>query len=275
MPNAADDGGLAPLADLERDSGSPIWFQIMRSLEYGISTGNWQQGDQLPSESQLCARYGVSRTSVREALLRLEQSGLISRQQGKRAVVETAQGPWSWTLPDEPSLLGGHRTGNRSAMTSKVLRGAVEELPPWAAAGFGDKHQGNGVVLERVRSVNKLVAVHVVNYLPKRLSGVLPSMRDERASLYAALEEVCKVRITRMHRTIEAVSADRQLSRLLQVEEGYPVVVVEAVAYDADGAPVDFSRASVRTDRLRVTVDSGHADEPPGQPKSWLRSIPT
>jgi GntR family transcriptional regulator len=86
---------------------------------------------------------------------------------------------------------------------------------------------------------------------------VLPELRDPRASLYAAITNVAGVRIARMHRTIEAVAADRVLAALLDVEPGHPIVVVEAVAYDQTGEPFDFSRASVRTDRLRVSVDTG------------------
>lgn len=242
---------------LDRASGSPIWFQLMRVLETEISARTWGAGDRLPSENELCKRFSVSRTSVREALSRLEQSGIITRRQGAGAFVATNEGPWSWTLPSTVSLLGQYREGDRSALTSQVLRAGVEQLPPWAAAGFSEQDHGLGTVIERVRSVGKLTAVHVVNYLPKRLSGIIPSLRDPRASLYAELEKVARVRISRMHRTIEAISADRRLAQLLELEEGYPVVVVEAVAYDQDGQPVDFSRASVRTDRLRVTVDSG------------------
>lgn len=253
-----DDDVLARLPELDRDSEIPVWFQLMRVIENRISTGLWKHGDKLPSEHDLRARFNISRTSVRGALARLEEAGIIRREQGRGAFVETSQLPWSWTLPSTPSLLGEFREGNRSALTSTILRAGVETLPPWAAAVFKDDQHGQGFVLERVRAVGALTAVHVINYMPRRMAGVVANLRDRRASLYAALESVAGVRIARMHRTIEAVSADRQLAKTLGVETGHPIVVVEAVAYDQDDEPVDISRASVRTDRLRVTVDSGH-----------------
>jgi GntR family transcriptional regulator len=99
--------------------------------------------------------------------------------------------------------------------------------------------------------------VHVINYMPRRFAGVLPDLRDPQASLYGTITRVAGVQISRMHRTIEAATADRTLATLLEVEVGHPIVVVEAVAYGADGEPIDFSRASVCTDRLRVSVDTG------------------
>jgi GntR family transcriptional regulator len=253
---------LDHLPALDRDADSPIWFQLMRILEYGISSGVWAADDQLPSEHELCTYFAISRTSVREALARLETAGIIRREQGRGAFVQLSQSPWSWTLPSAPGLLGELTEQGRSALTSQVLRAGVETLPPWAAAVFQDSARGGrpaeGFVLERLRAVGTMTAVHVVNYMPRRFSGIAAGLRDPRASLYAALESIAGVRISRMHRTVEAVSADRQLAQLLGIEAGHPIVVIEAVAYDQNDAPVDFSRASVRTDRLRVTVDTGH-----------------
>jgi GntR family transcriptional regulator len=246
------------LPQLDRDSAAPIWFQIMRAIEANIADGSWTPGDRLPSENELRAHFTASRTSVREALSRLERAGLISRQQGKGAFVERSQGPSAWTLPSAPSLLGEYSEDGRSALSSEILRAGIEPLPSWAAAVVGrDAPDGQGFVLERVRAVGARTAVHVINYLPARFAGVLPDLRDPRASLYAAVTRVSGVRIARMHRTIEAAAADRTLASLLEVESGHPIVVVEAVAYDQLGEPIDFSRASVRTDRLRVNVDTG------------------
>lgn len=249
---------MLTLPALDRDSTAPIWFQIMRAIESRIADGTWSPGDRLPSESELCAHFAASRTSVRDALAKLESAGIISRRQGKGAFVERAQGPSAWTLPSAPSLLGEYSEDGRSALSSRILRGGIEPLPSWAAAVVGrDGPDGQGFVLERVRAVGARTAVHVINYMPARLAGVLPDLRDPRASLYAAITRVAGVRIARMHRTIEAATADRTLATLLEVEPGHPIVVVEAVAYDQSGEPIDFSRASVRTDRLRVSVDTG------------------
>lgn len=230
----------------------------MRAIEANIADGTWAPGDRLPSENELCAHFAASRTSVRDALAKLESAHLISRRQGKGAFVEHHQGPSAWTLPSAPSLLGEFSQDGRSALSSRILRAGIEPLPSWAAAVVGrDAPDGHGFVLERVRAVGARTAVHVINYMPARFAGVLPDLRDPRASLYAAITRVAGVRITRMHRTIEAATADRSLATTLEVEPGHPIVVVEAVAYGQSGEPIDFSRASVRTDRLRVSVDTG------------------
>ena len=52
-----------------------------------ILLGELAPGDQLPSERELALQLALNRTTVREALTRLELLGLIDRRHGKRAIV--------------------------------------------------------------------------------------------------------------------------------------------------------------------------------------------
>lgn len=249
---------MLDLPPIDRDGTAPVWFQIMRAIEWRISDGTFAPGDRLPSERELQAHFSVSRTSIRTSLARLESAGLVSRQQGRVAFVQNVQGPSVWTLPSAPSLLGEYSEDGRSALSSVIRRAGIEQLPSGAAALVGrDSPDGKGLVIERIRSVGNRVAVHVINYVPSRFAGLMSELHEPHASLYATITRVAGVRIARMHRTIEAAIADRSLATLLEIEAGHPIVVVEAVAYDQYGTPIDFSRASVRTDRLSVSVDTG------------------
>jgi GntR family transcriptional regulator, transcriptional repressor for pyruvate dehydrogenase complex len=55
---------------------------ILGELEASISAGALAPGDRLPPERDLAARYGVSRTSVREAIRVLEAMGIVSVRRG-------------------------------------------------------------------------------------------------------------------------------------------------------------------------------------------------
>lgn len=76
----------------DQDSHSPIRTrrlheEVAARLEASITAGALGPGDSLPSERELMARYGVGRPAVREALLSLQQRGLIERRNGERARV--------------------------------------------------------------------------------------------------------------------------------------------------------------------------------------------
>ncbi|MEN8203768.1 MAG: FadR/GntR family transcriptional regulator [Bacteroidota bacterium] len=56
--------------------------RIERTLEKAIREKKMVPGDKLPTEREMCASFGVSRTALREALRRLNARGLISIQKG-------------------------------------------------------------------------------------------------------------------------------------------------------------------------------------------------
>lgn len=55
---------------------------ICRKLANHLIRGDWQEGDKIPAERELCQRLGVGRASLREALKALEIMGLIETRLG-------------------------------------------------------------------------------------------------------------------------------------------------------------------------------------------------
>src|SRR4051794_6221909 len=77
-------------AKAERRAGradAPLYVQVARTLKDEIVSGAWPVGSLLPTEDELCARFSVSRYTVREALRRLREDGLVSSRQGAGTVV--------------------------------------------------------------------------------------------------------------------------------------------------------------------------------------------
>ena len=72
---------------LEKKSQSPLYQQLMMRLKNDILSGAYPPGGRIPSEQWLCDTYGVSRVTVRKALLDLVQEGLLVRRQGKGTFV--------------------------------------------------------------------------------------------------------------------------------------------------------------------------------------------
>lgn len=65
----------------------PVYVKVSRAIEEEILSGALAEGALLPTEGELCAQFGVTRSSVREGIRLLEQSGLLERGPAKRLVV--------------------------------------------------------------------------------------------------------------------------------------------------------------------------------------------
>ncbi len=75
------DGEFQPL------TREPAYLKVCRAIEDKIVTGDLADGASLPTEADLCEQFGVTRSTVREGLRLLEQTGLILRGPGKRMYV--------------------------------------------------------------------------------------------------------------------------------------------------------------------------------------------
>lgn len=101
--------------------------QIADALEHKISEGIYPPATMLPTESELCLEYDVSRQTIRKALSCLEQAGLISRRQGSGSRVLSQS-----SAPGVPAE--GHRTVAiittyiSDYIFPSILRGAEAQL---------------------------------------------------------------------------------------------------------------------------------------------------
>ena len=79
-----------------RPSSDLLYLQILRSLKDDIVKGVYPVGAQLPTEEELCARFSVSRYTVREALRRLREERLVASRRGAGTVVVPPSAPGSY-----------------------------------------------------------------------------------------------------------------------------------------------------------------------------------
>jgi GntR family transcriptional repressor for pyruvate dehydrogenase complex len=66
---------------------SPAYKQVSSEIERSIVSGQLQPGMPLPTEQSLAERFGVHRSTVREAIRQIEQEGLVQRREGRRLFV--------------------------------------------------------------------------------------------------------------------------------------------------------------------------------------------
>jgi len=72
----------ASLSEAPRVAGKALSDGVYAAIYQRIASGEWSEGLRLPTEIELGQQFGVSRTVIREALLRLRIDGLITSKQG-------------------------------------------------------------------------------------------------------------------------------------------------------------------------------------------------
>jgi GntR family transcriptional regulator len=250
-----------PNTSIDRSSPVPYWFQLAGVLEDTISAGLWRPGERLASESELCGHFGISRTTVRQALGRLEQEGMVERRKGFGTFV-AAPTPRMWLVQSQEGFFHDEVLRLGRAVSSRILQRELTTLPSWATASMALPAGSRGIVMERVRSVDGNLALAVTDCLPEHLADTVMSM-DDSDSLYQRLKDDHGLEVAGGRRWLEAVTAGERLGRLLEVDATAPLAFIESVSWDSQMRPFHCYQSWLRTDRLRVEVQVGGS--PPGE----------
>jgi GntR family transcriptional regulator len=237
---------------IDRRSPVPFYFQLKQLIADEITGGHWRPGERIPSEHALCDHFGLSRTTVRQALADLESQGLLLKEKGRGTFVAEPRSS-SWFLQ---SSHGFHDEATRAGrtVTSRLLRREVEPLPSWAVRALDLHADSTGVTLERLRSVDGELVMYVESHLLEELADVVLETDLESASLYGALQSERGLEVCGGRRVVEATTARDQLARLLEIEPGAAVLQVEAVSWDSNMRPFECYRAWHRSDRTTIEV---------------------
>ena len=172
-----DQADIAGLGAITKDSPIPLYFQLKELLRQEIESGRWQPGQQIPSETEMCEAFGISRTVVRQALRELEYHGLLYREQGKGTFV--AEPKISESLVQDLSGFYEDMVAKGLTPVTRVLRQEIQPANKKVARYLHIQPGDEIVFIERVRSVGGEPIVLVTTYLPYH---VCPDLVDEDLS---------------------------------------------------------------------------------------------
>ena len=77
----------------------PKYLQVVEDLRRLIESGELPGGGKLPSDEALCAKYQVSRSTLRQAVKRLVGQGLLQTRQGQGTYVARKIRPFGVPRP--------------------------------------------------------------------------------------------------------------------------------------------------------------------------------
>lgn len=224
------------------------WQAVREKLRLAIEAG-MQPHDPFPTERELMSRYGVSRMTVREALARLVDEGLVYRVQGSGTFVadpEKITKSLSLTSFSDDIRARRMRPGSRLVSADKAGADAAVAHDLALSPGADVWH------LERVRTADGTPMCLENVWLPTSVVGVDFDVAGID-SLYDHFESL-GVHIDRADQTIRATVVDPRQAELLDVPAHSPALEVRRVTYDEQGRRVERGWSVYRGDRYDFSL---------------------
>ncbi len=212
---------------LDPSNGIALYAQLAELWRYNIASGKWTGGHRLANFETLAAQYGVARITVRQAVARLVQEGLLRTQRGRGTFVldgreraatgATRIGAGSWPEQLQIEIL----YNARASRLPDEFRGAFEAFDVYRE--ITKVHRLNGAPFAMVRIY---VAEPIFRRFPKRAIVREKLLRLTFKHGGGAVEH--------MHQRMTIELADLVVAQQLRCVVGSPVAKILRQTYGAD-----------------------------------------
>ena len=236
------------MGKIDPTSPVPKYFQLREILLDLIEDDELPVDAPIPSERELCQRFGLSRMTVRQAVDHLVTEGRLYRVPGKGTFVARPkiEMPLRLVSFTEDMLARGLRPGaidlDRRTVPADARLARIFEVEPGT-----EIH-----VIERLRTADGIPMAVERSHIP---DAVAPGLSDESLagrSLYDLLASTYGVLLDRGEQTIEAGIADPIDAALLDLPAGAAAVLLLQRRSFVGDRPVEFAVSTYRADRYQL-----------------------
>ncbi|GIN91588.1 GntR family transcriptional regulator [Siminovitchia terrae] len=243
---------------LDKNKSSPLYKQLKNIIKDKIESGEWETDKQLPSERELVEQYKVSRITVRQAIDLAEREGLVKRVHGVGTFV--AQSKIKQELTEFNTFQSTLQQLGLLAST-KLLKSSVEtsnfQLAKLLDIGVMDKV----IHLELIGYGDSDPIVYYSSYFSfdfgKKMQSVAEKALNDNIpfstlDLYTNNNNL-GFQPTHVEQTFEAMAADENLSKILNVDLHFPLFHVTSVVY-YDKLPLEYKETFYRGDKYKFFI---------------------
>jgi len=236
---------------IDLKSSIPYHVQVEKYLRDLIRIKEYASGESfLPKEESLAKRFGISRNTVRQAIDKLVQEGLVERKRGVGSKV-VAQNI-STRLDQWISFTKEMRDKGIEVVEYSVKVGFV--LPEERIAkALNLSNDAEVCCMERVRGAKDAKYLFSISYFHPRIG--LTGKENFYQPLYEMLEKEFNVIVAISKEKLKAVAAPIEISKALGIKKGDPVLKRERVVLDQGDRPVEYNVVYYATDYFSYDID--------------------
>jgi len=243
--------------DFERGKGLALWRQIQKQIEQEILSGNCVPGEKLPTERIFAERFGVNRHTVRQALAALVRKSMIHVEQGRGYFVceDVVNYELSKRVRFSENLIR-----QRLAPCEELLDWKLAEADSNLAALLALRPGAQLLQLKTLGKAGMLPLCLTQHFFPYERFAGFADAYSRTLSITAAFQEFGVEDYTRLSTIITARMPSAAVAQLLSQSRNRPVMYIESVSADKDGAPIECAQCTWAADRMQfeLSFDSVH-----------------
>ena len=239
----------------ELDRPVPLYMQVVRQLRAQIASGELRDGDRLPSQREMMARWRISMQTASKVIGAMKTEGIAVPSVGRDTLVApgagariaaAAQGALHAPAVSLPPAPGGAVT----AVTAVTAGKAAAPAP--VAEILGIPSGRRALRRTETRGDDGQAASLTISWYPPAIADKAPRLADSKplpASTLAYIAEATGTPARRADEEYQAAPADDHTAATLGITPGSPVLVIRTRHYAADGTLIEYAETTAPAER--------------------------
>lgn len=237
--------------ELSRNTFEPLYYQIREDIREKIGSNKYPANSMIPSEAELCEIYGVSRVTVRRAVLDLVQEGLLNRGKGKGTFVSETYG---LTTVNGVQSFTQELLGLNMRPSAKLLGCKIRKADSTLRKTLDLSEDEEVVTISRLRLVNnEPCMVEVMNFPYSLVPGI--EKEDLAQSIYCLLKGKYQQEVISAKDIMEPIIIGEYESKLLELTMPSAGLRTNRVGYDANKVPIEYSTHIIPGKKCTMVFD--------------------
>ncbi|WP_254620294.1 GntR family transcriptional regulator [Vibrio metschnikovii] len=214
-----------------------LYKKVMLALKQRIDSGEFQIGDNLPTETKLVEEYAVSRITVRKAIDELVKMAMVEKRQGAGTTVigQSMTGSMSNLRSNREYLA---ESGGK--LSYEVDQFSLITPPDHVAQALMIDRNEKVFFIRRFMYINEVLSIYEDSYMPVRLFPDL-SLSHLTGSKYHYLEQILGLKIDGAIQDFEAILPNEHMAQCLAVSELTPLLKLISIGKLSDGQLFEYT----------------------------------
>jgi GntR family transcriptional regulator len=238
---------------IDRKSFEPAYLQLANILRAQIADGVFRPGDQLPSEAQLCSRYGISPMTVRRSINLLADQGVVSPAQGRGTFVKALE--LSTAVFDLQELQ--HLFSPGAGGSVKLLDVRVVSVDERTARKLSLPTGAPAIYIRRLFTRENAPVFYHRAYLVYDPARPIVEAEMDVTSLQGLFASGENTLLKCGQLSIEATLMNEEEAATLKKTLPAPAFLLEHVFFDFENRPISWGWFIIPSDRLHFTTRVG------------------
>ncbi len=220
---------------------------VYNSIKEKIVIGGWYEGMLIPSETQLCEMYDVSRITIRRALKELEYSGYVKRIQGKGTFVKSSN-------RDAIEIIASDEKDDAISYEILECKNVAAEAEVARKLNIGEYEEV--LFLKRIRYRGSKPEAYIHTWCSSLSVYDIKDYDLTSQKILSVLSDVKKKLIDAESITIKPIVPSENVCKVINLEPNSAHALLRRVSVDSEGIPCEYTKAVINSSDLEFTISS-------------------